>query len=82
MIRFITHDQALMYNRMEKIFALCIFAGIASGILNIGLGMNNPIAILGTWIIAIVSQFMVLKFWLDMMFLSKPFKNCWEFKDD
>jgi len=73
-----TYDEALRWNRLERIFAL--IASLLLVIIVEFMSSSQP-----TWLItslaAIIIQLAVLKCWLDMGLMSRPYKNCWEFKD-
>ena len=72
---FITYNEALMWDRLERI---CV---IAAGMLVVvfieGLG-SNPIWLF-TSLAAIAAQILVVKCWSDMVVGSRPYENCWGF---
>jgi uncharacterized membrane protein YuzA (DUF378 family) len=73
---FITHNQALMWDRLER---LCVIvAGMNIVALIEGLG-SNPTWIF-TSIAGIAGQILILKCWADMFIMSKPHENCWAFE--
>jgi hypothetical protein len=79
-----THDQALMWNRFERIFITFAAMGVVVlvTILTTPDIMNPSPFVAGTlFFTAFVGQLVVLKCWLDMIFKRKPDKNCWEFKE-
>ena len=76
MFIFITHNQALMWSRLERLCAVMVGVGLVYLFEAAG---SQP-----TWLITTISmfvaQFIVLKCWADMIMMSKPDKNCWAFK--
>ena len=76
MFTFMTHNEALMWSRFERLFA--VMGGICVIYLFESLG-SQP-----TWIMTTVSlfigQLIALKCWADMISMSQPDRNCWAFK--
>jgi hypothetical protein len=76
MITFVTYNQAMMWDRMERIFVISICVLAVAFLESLG---SNP-----TWIFtalaALGAQILVLKCWSDMLIDSKPFDNCWAFE--
>jgi len=77
MIILMTHDQVLVISRIERMMFICL--GIMVVAFFEYLTSAKP-----TWLITsitgIIGQFLVLKCWLDMIYMSEPYKNCWAFK--
>ena len=78
MITFITHDRALMWNRFERMVAACAAALLIAIVEQ--LSSTNSIYFFSR-LAAIAAQFIVLKCWMDQITMTKPDKNCWEFKE-
>jgi len=74
---FMTHNDALMWSRFERLFA--IGGGLCAVFLFEAMG-SQP-----TWLITTISlfiaQFLALKCWADMVRMSQPHQNCWAFKE-
>lgn len=72
---FVTHNQALMFDRLERICV--IISAITTVVFIEGLG-SNP-----TWLFtsvgSFIAQILVLKCWADMFTMSRPDENCWAF---
>lgn len=78
MLTFITHDQALMWSRFERMIVVMSAAiVVAAGEI---IMIDKP-----TWIFTslatLVAGFVILKCWADIALLSEPDKNCWAFKE-
>lgn len=78
MITFMTHDQALMWNRFERMVVTC--AAVLLVAIVEQLSSTNP-TYLFSGLATIAAQFIVLKCWMDMSAMSKPYENCWAFKE-
>ncbi len=77
-ITFISHDRALMLDRLQKMLiimsCLCVVVGLDV--------LSNPASFTPiTAGAAFVVQLLCAKYWADMIVLRNPWKNCWEFKE-
>lgn len=72
---FVTYNEALMWDRFERMFVIAAGAVVVVLIESLG---SNP-----TWIfsgaVALVAQVLVVKCWSDIGIMSRPFENCWGF---
>jgi hypothetical protein len=75
--KFMTHDEALMWSRLERICVVSLALGLVPAVES---QMTNP-----SWLFTILATLgagvVVLKCWVDMILLSRPFENCWAFKE-
>jgi len=78
MIYFMTHDQALAYSRLERLFIIMAAIGLVAFVEYI---FSGGTAVLFTWIALFAGQLLALKCWVDMIVMREPFKNCWAFKE-
>jgi len=78
MITFITHDKALMWSRFEQIIAAC--AAVSLVTLVEVLSSSQPTYLFSS-LATIAAQVFAVKCWADMMLMSKPYENCWAFKE-
>ena len=76
MFTFMTHNEALMWSRFERLFA--VMGGIGAVYLFESLG-SQPTWII-TWISLMVAQVLALKCWADMIIMGQPDRNCWAFR--
>ena len=78
MIILQTYNIALMWSRFERMFFISISLFLIVGFEFIIYDKPN-------WMMSsaasIVAQVLVFKCWVDMILMSQPFKNCWEFKE-
>lgn len=80
--KFMTHNQALMWSRFERMFwiSMALLAIVAVEIIGVMVS-GTPTTWIGSSLAAIVAQILVLKCWADMIIMSRPFENCWAFKE-
>jgi hypothetical protein len=77
MIVFMTHDQALIWDRVNRILA--VMGAVLSIVV---IDMLTPYSIgSGLFLVVFAGQILILKCWADMILKSQPFKNCWEFQE-
>jgi len=75
-VRFVTHDQALMWDRLERICLTIICLFVVACAESLG---SNP-----TWLFTslatVAAQVLAIKCWADMIVMARPFENCWTFR--
>jgi hypothetical protein len=73
---FVTYNQALMWDRLERICVIAAAIALVGCLESLG---SNP-----SWIFlslaGIGGQVLVLKCWADTIIMSRPFENCWNFR--
>jgi hypothetical protein len=76
MFLFMTHNEALMWSRFERLIAIVGALLVVFFFESMG---SNP-----TWIITsitvVIGELLALKCWIDMIRMSQPDQNCWAFK--
>jgi hypothetical protein len=76
MFLFMTHNEALMWSRFERLIAIVVSISLVVLFESTG---AKP-----TWIITsitvVIGQLLALKCWIDMIRMSQPDQNCWAFK--
>jgi hypothetical protein len=75
-MQFISYDQALTWSRLERIIFVCGAVFLVTCVDYLTSATVGYISLLA----GLVGQLVVLKCWMDMFFLSKPFLNCWAFE--
>jgi len=78
MLILVTHDQALTYSRLERLFMIMAAVALVAFVEYI---TSNQPSWLFTWIALFAGQILSFKCWSDMIVYREPFKNCWEFKE-
>ena len=78
MIILQTHNQALMWSRFGRMFA--VMAAVALIVAAEYIVASQPTLMISS-VSIIIAQFVALKCWADMIFMSEPYKNCWAFKE-
>ena len=87
--KFMTYNQALTYDRLERIILVCAVAAIVAAVEMASLpvaaqNMMQPYPQDAPWplismITAFAAQIYSLKCWVDMIILGRPHENCWSF---
>jgi len=77
-ITFQTYNQALMWSRFARMFA--VMAAVALIVVAEYMVASQPTLMISSMCI-IIAQFIALKCWADMIFMNEPYKNCWAFKE-
>lgn len=74
-MQFVTYNQALSWDRLERIFVISAAVFLVALFESF---TSNPVWIF-TSIATYAAQILVIKCWADMVIMSRPFENCWDF---